>query len=42
MNNGKSYSSDKPYNDFCNLFKTVTDKHTPIKQKKVRGNNLRG
>ena len=39
MNNGKTYSSDKPYDDFSNLFKTITDKHTPIKQKKVRGHN---
>ena len=39
MNKGTFYSSDKPYDDFSNLFKTITDKHAPIKQKKVRGNN---
>ena len=39
MNKSKFYSSDKPYDDFSNLFKTITDKHAPIKQKKVRGNN---
>ena len=39
MSKGKIYSSDKPYDDFSNLFKTITDKHDLIKQKKVRGNN---
>ena len=39
MNKGTFYSSDKPYDDFSNLFKTITDKHAPIKQKKVRENN---
>ena len=39
MNKGTFYSSDKPYDDFSNLFKTITDKHAPIKQKKLRGNN---
>ena len=40
MNKGKFYKSDKPYDDFSNLFKTITDKHAPIKQKNARGNNL--
>ena len=39
INKGKFYNSDKPYDDFYNLFKTITDKHAPIKQKRVRGNN---
>ena len=39
MNKSKFYNSDKPYDDFSNLFKTITDKHAPIKQKKVGGNN---
>ena len=39
MNKGKFYNSANPYDDFSNLFKTITDKHAPIKQKKVRGNN---
>ena len=39
MNKGKFYNSASPYNDFSNLFKEITDKHVPIKQKKVRGNN---
>ena len=38
MNKGKFYNIDKPYDDFSNLFKAITDKHVPIKQKKVRGN----
>ena len=39
MNKGTFYSSDKPYDDFSNLFKTIIDKHVPIKQKKVTFNN---
>ena len=39
MNKGKFYNIDNPYDDFCNLFKTITDKHAPIKQRKVTGNN---
>ena len=39
MNKGKFYNSDKPYDDFSNLFKTITDKHAPTKQKNARGNN---
>ena len=39
MNKGNFYSSDKRYDDFSNLFKTITDKHAPIKQKKVRRSN---
>ena len=39
INKGKFYNSDKLYDDFFNLFKTITDKHAPIKQKRVRGNN---
>ena len=34
------HNSDKPYFDFSNLFKTITDKHAPIKQKKVGDNFL--
>ena len=30
----------KAYDDFSNLLKTITDKNAPIKQKKVRGNNV--
>ena len=37
MNKGKFYSGDERSDDFRNFFKTVTDKHAPIKQKKVRG-----
>ena len=33
------YNSDKPYDDFSNILKTVTDKHAPIKPKNVGGNN---
>ena len=32
MNKGRFYSTDKPYDDFPNLFKTITDKHALIKQ----------
>lgn len=39
INNGKSYSSYKRSDDFSDLFKRIIDKHTPVKQKKVRGNN---
>ena len=39
INKGKFYKSDKPYDDFSNLFKTIADKHAPIKQKNSRGNN---
>ena len=39
MNNGKFYNSTNPYHDFPNLFKEITHKCAPIKQKKVRGNN---
>ena len=39
MNKGNFYSSDKPYNDFFNLFKTIIDTYTPIQQNKVWGNN---
>ena len=39
MNKGKFYNIDNPYDDFCNLFKTITDKHALIKQRKVTGNN---
>ena len=39
MNKGKFYNSANPYDDYSNLFKTITAKHAPIKQKKVRGNN---
>ena len=39
-NKDKFYSSYNPYDDFSNLFKTIIDKHSPIKQKKVRGNNF--
>ena len=39
INKGKFYNSANPYDDFSNLFKTITDKHAPIKQKKVRENN---
>ena len=39
MNKGKFYNSDKPYNNFLNLFKTITDTHAPIKQKRVRRNS---
>ena len=39
MNKGKFYDSDKTYDYFFNLFKTITDKHAPIKRTKVRGNN---
>ena len=39
MNKGKFYNSANPYDDFSNLSKTITDKHAPTKQKKVRGNN---
>ena len=35
MNKGKFYNSDKPYDNFSNLTKTITDKNAPIKQKKV-------
>ena len=31
MNKGKFYGSDKPYDNFFSLFKTITDKHAPIK-----------
>ena len=40
MNNGKFSNSTNPYHDFSNLFKEITDKYAPIKQKKVRGNNF--
>ena len=36
MIKGKFYNSDNPYDDFTNIFKTVTNKHALIKQKKVR------
>ena len=39
MNKSKFYNSANPYDDFSNLFKTITDKHAPIKQNRVRGNN---
>ena len=39
MSKGKFNSSDKPHDDFSNLFKTITDKRAPIKQSKVIGNN---
>lgn len=39
MIKGNFYNSDSPYNDFSKLFKTVSDKHAPLKQKKVRGNH---
>ena len=39
MNKGEVYNIDNPYDDFCNLFKTITDKDAPIKQRKVTGNN---
>ena len=39
MNKGTFYNSDKPYNNFLNLFKTITDTHAPIKQKRVRRNS---
>ena len=39
MNKGKFYNSANHYDDFSNLFKTITDKHAPIKQKKARANN---
>ena len=39
MNKGKFYNSANPYDDFSNLFKEITDKHAPIKRKKVRGSN---
>lgn len=34
MNKGKFYNSNKPYDDFSSLFKTITNKHASIKQKK--------
>ena len=39
MSKGKFYNSNNLYNDFSNLFDTITDKHAPIKQNKVRGND---
>ena len=39
MNKGKFYNIANPYDDFYNLFKEITDKDAPIKQKKVIGNN---
>ena len=38
INKGKFYNSANPY-DFFNLFKNITDKLAPVKQKKVRRNN---
>ena len=34
MNKGKFYNSNKPYDDFSSLFKTITNKHASIKKKK--------
>ena len=39
MNKGKFYNSDKPYDNFSDLFKTITGEHASIKQKSVRSNN---
>ena len=39
MNKGKFYNSTNPYDNFSNLFRTISDKHAPIKQKKIRGKN---
>ena len=36
MSKGKFYNSANPYDGFSNLFKEITDKHAPIKQKEVR------
>ena len=36
MNKGKFYNSANPYDDFYNLFKTITDKNAPIKKKKMK------
>ena len=40
MNKGKFYDSASPHDDFSNLFKKKknTDKHAPMKQKRVKGN----
>ena len=35
----KFYLSKKPYENFTEIFKKVTDKHAPLKQKFIRGNN---
>ena len=39
MNKDKFYNSDKPYDNFSDLFKTITGEHASIKQKSVRSNN---
>ena len=39
INKGTFYNSTNPYEDFSNLFEEITDKHAPVKQKKVGRNN---
>ena len=33
------YNCTNLYDDLSNIFKKITEKHAPIKRKKVRGNN---
>ena len=40
MKKGKFYKRDKPNDDSSNLFKTVTDKHAPIKKRQKNSEKL--
>ena len=40
MIKGKFYKEKNMYESFSNTFKAVVNKHAPLKQKIVRGNNV--
>ena len=39
MIKGSFYKDDNPYDCFSNLYKNIIDKHAPLKEKKIRGND---